>query len=100
MMKYMVLFLPMLVMGCANSVDVENKAEYKCGNQIVTATYLEDDSVIAKIDGVNYVLTRVASAQGNRFENVASQITFLQNGSDVNLAMRGYNYPLCQEIDK
>lgn len=96
----MVLLLPLLVMGCANSVEVENKADYKCGSQILSTTYLDDDSVVAKIDGVNYVLTRVASAQGNRFENTAAKITFIQNGDDVSLFMNGLNYPLCQEIEK
>lgn len=98
MKKYLALLLPLLVWGCANSVEVENKAEYKCGEQVIMTEMLDDDSMIIRINGVNNVLTRVASDSGKRFENLATQVTFLQKGGDTYLGIKGRNYPLCQEI--
>ncbi len=98
MKKYLALLLPLLVWGCANSVEVEDKTEYKCGEQVIMTEMLDDDSMIIRINGVNNVLTRVASDSGKRFENLATQVTFLQKGSDTYLGIKGRNYPLCQKI--
>ncbi len=98
MKKYLALFLPLLIWGCANQVEVEDKTEYKCGEQVIMTEMLDDDSMIIRINGVNNVLTRVASDSGKRFENLATQVTFLQKRGDTYLGIKGRNYPLCQEI--
>ena len=35
MKKYLVLFLPLFAAACANTVEVEEDVEYKCGDQII-----------------------------------------------------------------
>lgn len=82
---------------CAGSGDRE-KIEYKCGEQIISADFLDDDSMIARVDGINYVLVRVAAADGRRYENTATGMTFMQNGNGTYLTIKGRNYPMCQEI--
>lgn len=81
----------------AGSGDRE-KIEYKCGEQIISADFLDDDSMIARVDGINYVLVRVAAADGRRYENTATGMTFMQNGNGTYLTIKGRNYPMCQEI--
>lgn len=97
-MKYLVLLLPLLVMGCANKVEIEKKIEYKCGAQVMTADFLDDNSVIARIDGINYVLVRVATPEGRKFENSVAHITLTQNSGGTYLSASGVNYPMCQEV--
>lgn len=98
MKKYLALFLPLLAIGCANTVEVEEKIEYKCGEQVLVAEMLDDDSMIVRINGVNNVLTKVASGSGRRYENLATQVTFIQKSGDTYLMIKGHDYPLCQEI--
>lgn len=98
MKKYLALVLPLLAAACANTVDVEDKIEYKCGDQIVKAEMLGDDSMIANINGINNVLVRTASDSGRRYENNATQVVFTQNDSGNYLSIKGRSYPLCQEM--
>jgi membrane-bound inhibitor of C-type lysozyme len=101
MKKYLLLLLPLLA-ACAGApeVEIEKKIEYKCGEQIISADFLDDDSMIARVDGINYVLVRVAAADGRRYENTATGMTFMQNGNGTYLTIKGRNYPMCQEIVK
>ena len=91
--------LPLLA-ACAGApeVEIEKKIEYKCGEQIISADFLDDASMIARVDGINYVLVRVAAADGRRYENTATGMTFMQNGNGTYLTIKGRNYPMCQEI--
>lgn len=82
----------------APEVEIEKKIEYKCGEQIISADFLDDASMIARVDGINYVLVRVAAADGRRYENTATGMTFMQNGNGTYLTIKGRNYPMCQEI--
>ena len=94
MKKYLLLLLPLLA-ACAGApeVEIEKKIEYKCGEQIISADFLDDDSMIARVDGINYVLVRVAAADGRRYENTATGMTFMQNGNGTYLTIKGRNYP-------
>ena len=87
MKKYLLLLLPLLA-ACAGApeVEIEKKIEYKCGEQIISADFLDDDSMIARVDGINYVLVRVAAADGRRYENTATGMTFMQNGNGTYLS--------------
>lgn len=98
MNKYLVLFLPLLVISCASKVEVQNKVDYKCGSQIVTAEILDDDSMIVKINGVNNVLTRVAAPSGAKYENMATGVSFLNKGDENYLTIKGRSYPMCKEV--
>lgn len=97
-MKYWVMVMPLLLAACANTVDIEKKAEYKCGEQVITTEFLDDDSMIVRVNGVNNVLTRVASSAGKRYENTATQVGFMQRDGDSYLSISGRNYPMCQEL--
>ena len=99
MKKYLLLLLPLLA-ACtgAPEVEIEKKIEYKCGEQIISADFLDDDSMIARVDGINYVLVRVAAADGRRYENTATGMTFMQNGNGTYLTIKGPNYQMCLEI--
>lgn len=101
MKKYLLLLLPLLA-ACANKaeVEIEKKIEYKCGEQIISADFLDDESMIARINGINYVLVRVVAADGRRYENTATGMIFVQNGNGTYLTIKGHNYPMCQEIVK
>ena len=94
MKKYLLLLLPLLA-ACAGApeVEIEKKIE-----QIISADFLDDASMIARVDGINYVLVRVAAADGRRYENTATGMTFMQNGNGTYLTIKGRNYPMCQEI--
>lgn len=99
-MKYWIVALPMLLMACANTVEVEDQAEYKCGEQVVLAQMLDDNSMIVTINGVKNVLSRVASSSGERYENIATKVTFMEQDGDKYLEIQGRRYPLCQRIVK
>ena len=54
MKKYLLLLLPLLAAcAVAPEVEIEKKIEYKCGEQIISADLLDDDSMIARVDGIN-----------------------------------------------
>lgn len=61
---------------------------------------LDDESMIVKINGVNNVLARVASASGERYENIATRVTFSEMDGEKYLSINGRNYPVCQEIKR
>ena len=42
MMKYLLAGLPLLLAACSSTVDIQDEAEYKCGEQIVYAQMLDD----------------------------------------------------------
>lgn len=92
--------LPLLLISCANKVEVKDATKYKCGNQVIMAEILDDDTVVITLDGKNYVLNNVVAASGAKYENIASGIVFWNKGSDNYLEIKGQNYPLCQEIVK
>lgn len=98
MKKYLFLLLPFILNACANTVEVEKKADYKCGEQIISASFLDDNSVVMNINGSKTVLTRVESASGYRYDNPAAQITFIQKNGDTMLNINNHEYPLCREI--
>lgn len=100
MKKYLLLMLPILLAGCANNVEMVKKADYKCGQQVVSAQFLDDDSVILNMNGSKTVLNRIQSASGYRYNNPAAQITFIQKDGKTILDIYGQEYPLCQEIVK
>lgn len=97
-MKYWVVLLPLLLAACANTVEVEHQAEYKCGEQVIVTEFLDDDSIILRLNGVNNVLTRVASSTGKRYENTATRVTLIQRDGDTYLSISGRDYPLCQKV--
>ena len=99
-MKHLFLILPFLAAACANNVEVTRETEYKCGEKIVQADFLDDDSMILRVDGINNVLVKVAATSGKRFENSASKVTFMQQNGDYYLSISGHNYPVCQEISR
>lgn len=101
MKKYMFgMALLLAAAACTNSVEVKNELEYKCGSQVVRAEVLDDNSMVVHMNGVNYVLTRVAYADGTRYENLVSNVSLTSTGGDTYLAVNGVNYPMCQEISR
>ena len=65
--------LPVLLTGCANTVEVKNAADFKCGEQIIHAEVFDDNSMIVRINGVNNVLTKVASASRSEERRVGKE---------------------------
>jgi len=98
-MKYAVFMMFLLLLGCTPTVEVDDVKQYKCGAEIINATFLEDNSMILRVNGTNYVLNRSAANSGRRYDNADSKITFMQQGSNTYLIMNGQNYPLCLEIE-
>lgn len=99
-MKYLLLGLSLLVAACSNTVELKGKAEYKCGDQVIQAELLDDNSMIIRINGVNNVLSKVAAANGERYENIATKVTFMEQNGDYYLSIHGNNYPVCREIER
>lgn len=98
--KYLAFLLPLFAAACANTAGIEDDVEYKCGDQIIKAEMLGDDSMIANINGINNVLVRSAHDSGRRYENNATQVVFTQKDGETHLSIKGRNYPLCQKIIK
>lgn len=96
----MLLMIPLLIAGCASKVKVEKAVSYKCGTQIISTEVLSDNSMIVKIDGINYVLTKVASNNGNRYDNLPSEISFREQNGEKFVTIKGIAYPMCQEMVK
>lgn len=69
-------------------------------NKLSGRNFWDDDSIILQINGVNNVLTKVAAASGKRYENIATQIVFMQQNGDYYLTIKGRNYPVCQKIER
>lgn len=100
MKKFYLLMLPLLLASCANTVEVDKTATYKCGDKVVNVQYLEDETLIATIDGNTNVLSLVVSASGEKYENVATGVIFWNKGGDNYLEIAGRGYPNCKEIIK
>ena len=91
----------LLLSGCTHVVNVEKTVEYKCGDQIVLAEYLDDESVVIKINGQNTVLKRSETDSGERFDNTDSKMTFVKKDNDsIYLSAKGRIYPMCVEIKR
>ena len=99
-MRLNIVLILLTLTACSHSIEIEKTEEYKCGEQIVHAQYLDDDSVILNINGTNTVLSRSASAVGKRFDNSDSQMTFTKQGSNIYLSVKGKSYPLCLRLEK
>ncbi len=99
-MRYFVLGLFFVLTSCAHTVDVDDIKEYKCGDKIITAEFLDDDSVIIKSNNINTVLNQTASETGKRYDNSDSKMTLTIQGRDTYLSVDGTNYPLCYEIKR
>gem|GEM_PF-299853 len=97
-MKYWILGLSLMVMACSHSVDVKDQASYKCGDQIIRVTVLNDNSMIVRANGIDHVLTKVASPAGEKYEDAVSQVSFTKQDGEFYLGMQGRNYPLCLKI--
>lgn len=93
------IFAILLLQACTHSVNVDDIKQYKCGSEIIKATFLDDDSMIVDVNGSNYVLNRSAANYGQRYDNNDSKVTFMQQGNNTYFIMNGNNYPLCLEID-
>ncbi len=93
--------LMLLLAGCSNVVSVEDTVEYKCGDQMVLAEYLDDGSVVLKINGQNTVLTRSKTDTVERYDNTAAKMTFTKKDSDsIYLSSDGNVYPMCVEVER
>ena len=66
-MKYWILGLSLMVMACSHSVDVKDQASYKCGDQIIRVTVLNDNSMIVRANGIDHVLTKNTKTRYRRF---------------------------------
>ncbi len=100
MKKYWILGFALLAAACSATVGSKAKETYKCGDKIVSAEFLRDNSVILKIDGVNNVLSKVASASGVRYEDVATGTAFSEQNGEYYLSVLGFNYPMCKRIER
>ncbi len=97
-MKYWILGLSLLVMACSRSVDVKDQASYKCGDQIIRVTVLNDNSMIVRANGIDHVLTKTLSPAGEKYEDTVSMVSFTKQDGEFFLAMQGRNYPVCKRI--
>ena len=97
-MKYWILGLSLMVMACSHSVDVKDQASDKCGDQIIRVTVLNDTSMIVRANGIDHVLTKVASPAGEKYEDAVSHVSFTKQDGEFYLCMQGRNYPLCLKI--
>lgn len=100
MKKMFLLALPFLLISCAHEVEVESSADYKCGDQVLETQYLDDDSMIVKLDGRNHMLESVISASGDKYSNSQGNIIFWNKGSDSYFELNGKSYPQCARIVK
>ena len=99
-MRLSLTLFAILLAGCSHVVDVNETVEYKCGEKIVLAEYLDDSSVILKIDGKNTVLTSSKTDEGERFDNVDSHMTLIKKDGNTHLSIEGKSYPMCLEIKR
>lgn len=100
MKKLLTLIFPLILMSCSHTVEIENSKNYKCGDKIIAIDFLDDDSLILKMNGQSNVLTLIASASGSKYENISAGLIFWNKGSDNYLKINGYDYPQCKEIVK
>jgi membrane-bound inhibitor of C-type lysozyme len=101
MKKYLLgLCLPLLISACSSTVEIEKKATYKCGNEIIAATFFDDDTMMLVAKGKDYTLTRNVSAPDYKYENIADKVIFWNKNGDNYLEIRGQGYPTCREIVK
>lgn len=94
-----ILAIILIVVSCTRSIDVDYVTQYKCGDMIVYAQYLDDDSVILTINGNNVVLNRTVANNKNRFDSNNSDITFIEEEGDIYLKIKGNEYPMCIELE-
>lgn len=98
MKKFLALLLPFLISACASagsSEETVTTVDYTCGKQKIAVTYMSPDLLIANINGINNVLTPAVSADGAKYENLATQVVFWNKGSDNYLEIGGKGYPGC-----
>lgn len=98
MKKLALLALPLLITACSSSVKVEEKVKYKCGNEIISTAFFDDESMMIIVDGSNHVLTRNVAASGAKYESINDGIIFWNKGDENYLEIRGQGYPNCRPI--
>lgn len=54
--------------------------------------------MIVRANGIDHVLTKVASPAGEKYEDAVSQVSFTKQDGEFYLGMQGRNYPLCLKI--
>lgn len=98
MKKALALLLPLMITACAHGGGAEEDVQtvdYTCGSQKIAVTYMSPDLLIANINGINNVLTPTVSADGAKYENLATQVVFWNKGTDNYLEIGGKGYPGC-----
>lgn len=99
-MKYWILGLSLLAGACSNMVEVDQQADFKCGDNIVKISLLDDDSMILQMNGINNVLTKTAFSDGEKYENSVSGVSFTEQNGEHYLAVNGQSYPACKKIKR
>lgn len=100
MKKYLILGVALLAAACSATVGSKAREEFKCGEKIVSAEFLRDNSMILKVDGVNNVLTKVAGPAGMRYADMATATSFTKQDGEFYLTLNGFSYPMCKRIDR
>lgn len=78
--------------------EPEREISYKCGNREISVSWQNTETVLLKMDGINYLLRHGISASGAKYESKAARIIFWNKGADNYLEINGKNYPPCQEV--
>lgn len=99
-MKYWILGLSLLAGACSNMVEVDQQADFKCGDNIVKISLLDDDSMILQMNGINNVLTKIAFSGGEKYENSVSGVSFTEQDGEHYLTVNGQSYPACKKIKR
>lgn len=98
MRKALILALPLFLVACShwdNSEEAVETVDYSCGKQNIAVTYMSPGLLIANINGINNVLTPAVSADGAKYENLATGVVFWNKGENNYLQIRDKSYPSC-----
>lgn len=103
MKKILTLLAVVAVSACSllsrqSDAEPEREISYKCGNKEITVTYENTETVLLKMDGINYLLRHGISASGAKYESKAARMVFWNKGNDNTLIIDDKVYPPCQEI--
>ncbi len=98
MNKFLLLMIPVLLVGCAHKPEVEKHVDWKCGDQVVSVQAFNGDSMVLRINGVNNLLIQTIAASGAKYENEATGVIFWNKGDENTLIIRDRVYPQCEKV--
>ncbi|CCN46398.1 conserved hypothetical protein [Vibrio nigripulchritudo MADA3029] len=97
-LKFWSISLFVLLVGCSNQVATPNT--YVCGEQLEIWSHpINEYELQIELDNERFLMTRVPSASGEKYENRYLGLVFWTKGSEASLSMPDSPLQMCTQMN-